>query len=101
MAEGKIDASGNFKLSTFTQGDGALAGEYTIIVMPAMKDPSALAKDVIPDEKPAFPGKYSDPKTSGLKESIKPGKSRSDVTARPQGRMNCSMISLVLPTNGV
>lgn len=81
VAEGKLDSSGNFKLSTFHPGDGALPGDYHVTILPSVADPNALAKDVVPKEKsaPPFPEKYGDAKTSGFKETIKGGEPRSNV----------------------
>lgn len=87
LAEGKLDPSGKFILSTFQPGDGALAGDYNITVLPAVESPNELAKDKAKNaaNAAAIPPKYQDPKTSGLKETIQSGKPRSDIKLELKG----------------
>lgn len=76
-AEGKIGADGAFSLSTFQPGDGALPGDYNVTVTSLPADPNALAKDRAKDLQSVVPEKFADPKTSGLKASVKAGQSSS------------------------
>lgn len=81
MAEGKIDSSGKFKLSTFKPGDGVLAGDYDITVVSMAESDKGLAKDkgLGIGDKSVIPEKYNNPKTSGLKETVKPGESKTNL----------------------
>jgi hypothetical protein len=83
-ASGTTDASGAFKLSTFTAGDGALPGEYTAVVTKYDAKAGAAAPPTdgageglmgaMPEvTKSLLPEAYSSPKTSGLKVSVKKG----------------------------
>jgi hypothetical protein len=85
-ASGTTDASGGFKLSTFTAGDGALPGEYTAVVTKFESKPGAAAPatdggaeglmGAMPEAtKSLLPESYGSPKTSGLKVSVKEGMS--------------------------
>lgn len=96
-ALGVTDAGGNFKLTTFTAGDGAVAGEYQVTVTkydrpaivargtgplvdtaeagegePAEKQPQAgkASRGETPDPKSTLPAKYADPETSGLTATV-------------------------------
>lgn len=83
-ASGATDASGAFKLSTFTAGDGALPGDYTAVVTkyeskagaaaPATEGGSDGLMGAMPQvTKSLLPEIYASPKTSGLKVSVKKG----------------------------
>jgi hypothetical protein len=70
-ANGSVQADGTFRLTTKKDGDGALAGEYKVLIIERRKagggpDPTAMA-----------PGhmdvKYSDPTTSDLRATVKSG----------------------------
>ena len=63
----KTDAKGEFTLTTFTNGDGAPAGDYTVTVeWKRADDHPEQGTDLLPSV-------YSDPKTSKLKVTITPG----------------------------
>lgn len=80
-AEGKIQPDGSFTIETFKPGDGAMAGEYSISLIPLADDPTMLAKDVSAAQKKGpFPEKYANPKTSGLKETVTLGQPKKDLT---------------------
>lgn len=77
-ANGVTDSSGNFsKLTTLKDGDGAVPGEYTVIITPrttVSENPEKAEDYAVPEEKPpAFPPKYSDISSSGLKVTVKSG----------------------------
>jgi hypothetical protein len=71
-ARGSVQADGSFKLTTKADGDGALAGEYKVLLVerrkgsPTPDDPGAMA-----------PGhmdvRYSDPRTTDLTATVSPG----------------------------
>ncbi|MEM7476429.1 MAG: hypothetical protein AAF483_15665 [Planctomycetota bacterium] len=49
-ATGQTDAQGNFKLTTETPGDGALAGDYKVAITKAQTADDNLPKEVDPDD---------------------------------------------------
>lgn len=78
-ASGQADANGKYVLQTFEPNDGALPGEYKIVV----NSPPDEAK-AFKDKKVEFtgtkdaggvkiPAKYSDPKQTDLKATVKSG----------------------------
>lgn len=80
---GLTDDGGNFKLSTFTAGDGAIPGKYRVTVTkfdagpptvdvnsPGYAPPSGPA----PPPKSVLPENYGDPATSGLTAEVFGGK---------------------------
>lgn len=85
-AEGQIEKDGRFTLSTYKQGDGALAGEYGVSVTSFTDGPKVPAKDkgMGLGDVSAIPQKYGNPKTSGLKETVAAGKPRSDLALELQ-----------------
>lgn len=89
-AIGVTDASGNFNLTTFTSGDGAVAGEHVVTVTkfdgpkivprgagsitdtgdePEEEEEKPTRK-AARDPKSLLPAKYADPKTSGLTATV-------------------------------
>ncbi|MBL8851335.1 MAG: hypothetical protein JNG89_16755 [Planctomycetaceae bacterium] len=72
LATGPLKAGGEFTLST-RGSDGVLEGDYTVTVESFLIDDTVPEKDRelgIGGKKSAIPQKYSDPETSGLKETI-------------------------------
>lgn len=71
-ASGKTDSEGKFKLTTFSTGDGAIPGEYTVTVLKL--DPAAKGADVnIDPETGEYGADYSammDAAASGDDKSI-------------------------------
>jgi hypothetical protein len=65
---GVVAADGTFKLHTYPHGEGAPEGNYVVLV--TWFEPS---KNENAESKQKISGKYSDPKTSGLKATIKAG----------------------------
>jgi hypothetical protein len=80
-AQGSLGSGGAFSMSTFKSGDGVLAGDYTITITSTLEDSEALAKDkgTGVGGKSAIPVKYNNSKTSGLKETINPGQSKTNL----------------------
>lgn len=64
-AAGDVDKSGNYELSTFKPGDGAIPGKYKIQVFPFDFNAEVTAK-VYKD----IPEKYQDPEQSGLEAEV-------------------------------
>jgi hypothetical protein len=71
-ARGIVQPDGTFSLMTNKPGDGALAGEYTVLVVEGARKPLGG-----PDPSLMAPGqldsKYADPRTSDLTATVKPG----------------------------
>lgn len=79
-AVAKTDASGEFKLTTVVQNDGAIPGDYTITVTKLEDRPATPPSTDIaappPKQTPIkslIPEKYGKPGTSGLKATVKKG----------------------------
>ena len=85
-ASGKTDASGKFTLTTLKAGDGALPGDYEVIVSKMETSGKAMTDEEAreyynkfqkpppaPQSKSALPEKYSTAATSGLKATVKKG----------------------------
>lgn len=96
-ASGKTDSEGKFELTTFSTGDGAIPGEYTVTVSKA--DPATQGADVDIDAETGeygadygammdaaasgsgktvsnstiLPEKYADPAESGIQRSVVEG----------------------------
>jgi hypothetical protein len=69
---------GSFALTTYENKDGAPAGDYVVTISTA---PTTVVEKKVSLKKAERPvdhlkGKYADPKTSGLKATIKPGVNR-------------------------
>lgn len=77
-ATGETDAEGVFTLTTFEPRDGAVPAEYSVAIT-KMESASPLEGDSripVKSDKPPrslLPRKYSDPRTSDLKETVTPG----------------------------
>ena len=69
------DAEGKFQLSTYGANDGAPAGEYVVTITWTGADDEEN-RDRLPDK---LQGRYSDPKSSPLKVTVKEG--ANDLTA--------------------
>jgi hypothetical protein len=78
-ASGMTDADGKYALTTFSQGDGAPIGNYTVTitkaepkVTPNPADPVNLPPLKV-EQRHLIPKKYSSPSTSGLKAAVTDG----------------------------
>lgn len=82
---GTTDSEGKFQLTSYDDNDGAVPGDYLVIIVPGAaadgkKPEERTAQDLInlgpgkaiPNQV-VFPEKYGDKKTSGLKRSVVPG----------------------------
>ncbi len=78
VARGPLDSRGRFRLTTLTDGDGALAGEYRIVVVvyeEQFEDVSRREHDekltvLATDNAPPIPQRYYKPETSGLTDTV-------------------------------
>lgn len=82
-ANGKTDSYGRYELMTYSEDDGAMAGEYGVTVLhyPVIGESSAgpdQENQYLPPEGPLpvpgnqLPKKYADPKTSGMSAVVSP-----------------------------
>lgn len=74
-AFGVTDSAGRFSLTTFNQGDGAVAGPQQVRVSKVKTESSNVNPDLAvepPKETHLLPIKYADFKTSGLVADVKP-----------------------------
>lgn len=75
-ALGATDSSGQFaNLTTFKDGDGAIPGEYTVVITrkssSVTTEPTSAEDYAVPETpKETFPAKYSDVAQSGLKVTV-------------------------------
>lgn len=67
-ASGKTDAAGNFVLTTWRYGDGAVAGEHSVTV--STWEVRGHDGEGNPIEVPVMPAKYEQPETSELTATI-------------------------------
>jgi hypothetical protein len=87
LPQGRVDASGNFTLTTYNKDDGAPAGAYTITVFWQRPQTNPFNGDG-PD---ILAGRYNDPKTSKLSFTVepKPGNEVPEIqVVVPGGAMN-------------
>lgn len=77
-ATGEIRPDGTYTLTTFRQGDGALLGEHTVIIV-AMQDMTLrLPEERNPLPPPIIPDKYTNIATTDLRAEVKPGENVID-----------------------
>lgn len=88
-ATGEIGSDGSYTLTTFENGDGAVLGEHTVLVMareedPAIKGhgmpiPNAKGKITIKPAKSLVPEKYATAANSPLRYTVKEGSNPYDI----------------------
>lgn len=79
-ARGTIGPDGTYRLTTFTRGDGALAGRHrAMVVNTTLFDPESER----PPSASVIPGRYSAFETSGLEFDVKPEPNRIDIGLEP------------------
>lgn len=77
-ARGLTAADGTYRLTTYVEGDGAIAGEHAVIVVPPPYDqPSNMSG---PPPKEVLNRRFADYSTSGLKFEVQPGKNTFPIT---------------------
>lgn len=90
-AAGVTDASGRYQLSTYARNDGAIPGDYSVVIVKFEATPtgSGTGKDYkppvgdIPPPKNELPAKFADAKTSGLKATVGKGQNSVDFPLAP------------------
>ena len=80
-ASGVTDASGQFTLSTFETGDGAVPGRHKVAIgeQPDESEPMPGTPEAANWKPPEarFPERYSDPEKSGFEAQVESGKSNT------------------------
>lgn len=66
---GRVDADGEFQLSTYELNDGAPAGEYTVTITWSDPPPPGSAPDA-PEGPDKLEGRFANPKTSPLRARV-------------------------------
>jgi hypothetical protein len=78
--QANIERDGSFRLGADKPGDGALPGNYRVLIMPVALGDSELAAG----KRPAVAGKYTKFETSGITLEVKPGPNILNIkVARP------------------
>lgn len=79
--QGNIQPDGKFMLGGATPGDGALPGQYQVLVT----TPTITDAEKAQGKKPMLDGKYGRFESSGLTLEVKPGKNQFPIkVARPR-----------------
>ena len=90
IASSSIQPDGKFRLSTELPGDGAIAGEYNVIVMPVRADGRPTDLERGGEESPFFFNDtatteiYTKPETTPLSVKVAPGVNLMDLDLRPK-----------------
>lgn len=85
VAYGTLDDEGRYRLSTYEQNDGAILGDYRIVVEACNQLPveearrAAMLGGANGQPKSLIPRRYGDPNTSGLTASVKSGQNTLDI----------------------
>src|SRR5262245_2119784 len=79
-ARGSVRPDGTFRLTTFRPDDGALVGDYKVMVL-------EVARKTMPNDSTrlmpgALDSRYADPSTTDLTASVKPGVNRITLKVR-------------------
>ena len=78
-ATGQLDPNGNYKLQTESPGDGAELGDYNVTVYAHDEEVLQYTPKVPQKVQRRVPEKYENPKTSGLKRTVKSGSNSFDL----------------------
>ena len=69
-AIGKVGADGTCELTTFTEGDGAVAGRHRVTVAPPPSERSSAGYDRTKQNRPPIHPRFLNPNTSGLEVDV-------------------------------
>jgi hypothetical protein len=72
-ATGEIDKDGNYRLSTYGNGDGAVLGNHKVSITALAEIGTALPEQRNPTPPSLLPAKYLSHETSGLTIEVKDG----------------------------
>ncbi len=90
-AYGKLDAQGQYRLTTYREGDGAILGQHRVAIVAREEVSPDMGKQISPEgillpgrqPKSLIPERYADPATSGLSAQVKEGTNRFDFALTP------------------
>jgi hypothetical protein len=83
-AKGDIRADGSFELSTYGLGDGAVAGEHHVMVLPPVPEGFMDEPRTTPGTKLAIDRSYQSLRTTPLKYKVMPGgENHFDIVVQP------------------
>lgn len=90
-AAGITDESGRYQLSTYARNDGAIPGDYKVVIVKYEATPSGsgTGKDYVPPDGPIpepkslIPKKYASAESSGLKATVATGQNTLDFALAP------------------
>ncbi len=80
-ARGEIGRDGRYRLTTFSPGDGAVAGRHRVVVV-ATGGADPDREDVPTAPPPAIPEKYTSPHTTDLEVTVERRANRIDLDLR-------------------
>ena len=92
-ARGSTRSDGGFTLSTFARDDGAIVGRHRVSISKFVTEGVAaneLGLEAAPgppgvQPKAGLPGRYADPKTSGLEATVEAGGTSAEFTLESKG----------------
>ena len=79
-ATGTLDAQGQFQLSTFRPGDGAVPGTYRVTVHSYKNRPDLMDDEAVFVPQWRIPQRYGDPAASGLTFDVLEHDGKSDIS---------------------
>ena len=80
-ARGQIQPNGSFRMSTFEQADGVIAGQHRVLIIPPLP-PGRIDPMKLPE--PVIHKRYERYDTSGLQFTVTPdGPNKFDITVDP------------------
>ena len=82
-ARGAIEADGTFRLFTFEEGDGAVAGKHQVLVRAKRDAADYLERGIIPQ--PVIDPRFEHYETSGLEFTVEEGSNEFTVTVERPG----------------
>ena len=83
-ARGEIQADGTFRLSTFDQGDGAVAGRHRVLVRAKRDETDWFERGIVP--RPVIDPRFENFESSGLEFTVEQGNNTFTVRVdRPSG----------------
>jgi hypothetical protein len=78
-ATGQLDANGRYRLQTHEPGDGARLGDYDVTIYTHQEERLQYVPKTPQKVERLTPEKYENPKTSGLKRTVKSGSNSIDL----------------------
>ena len=83
-AQGVVGPDGKFKLGTKTMDDGAMAGDYQVLIIERRKPAGGPDASLLAEGKMHL--RYADPSTSDLTATVKSGENKLVLTVERSGK---------------